>query len=158
MVLTTFGDNYTPLQVAQSNNNAGCVDPGTTFDQENNIVNNWIKPMGYVVQKLGVQNNNISVDTVRTLTSNGFYILAGACMTYNIGNTGSGGHAIVITGVNTDGTFNVGDPTYCSSDTHYQMRTLNPTYPGPDIIGGCPGLTPGNPWGGWGYAYALKKQ
>jgi hypothetical protein len=158
MVLTSFGDIYTPLRVAQTNN-IGCVDPGTTFDQEASVINNWIKPMGYAVQKLGVSaSENISVDTVRTLTANGYYILAGACMRYNLDNTSSGGHSIVITGVNADNTLKVADPTYCRSDTNYQMRTLNPNYPGSDIIGGCPGLAQGTTWGGWGYAYALKKQ
>ena len=161
MILTTFGDTITPVEVG-TQYGMGCTIAGTTPDELTSALNS-LKPT-YVYQSVGVSNNNLNPSTVETLTSKGFYIIAGACMTG--GYRGVTGHTTVITSVNTDGTFNDADPTWnsppnhaCTTDANINMRILNPTYPGPDLSAGTPcNDTTYGPWGGWAWAYAVKKQ
>jgi len=159
MVLTTFGDITTPTNVGIKYG-MGCTSP-TSYDQIKNALNS-LKPK-YAVAELGIRSDNLNPTTLKTYLSEGYYIIAGACM--KGGYSGAIGHTTVITSSNSDGTFNDADPTWksppsngCSTDTNIHMRTLNITYPGPDLPAGTPCSSKTGMWGGWTWAFAVKKQ
>jgi lysophospholipase L1-like esterase len=159
MVLTTFGDTFTPLAVG-TKYGMGCT--GATSYQQIKDALNSLKP-GYAVAVIGPRNNNLNPDTLKTYLGKGYYVIAGGCMTG--GYSDVTGHTTVITSPNTDGTFNDADPTWnsppshgCSTDANVHMRTLNITYPGPDLPAGTQCGDPTGAWGGWSWAFAVKKQ
>jgi lysophospholipase L1-like esterase len=160
MVLTTFGDTTSPIDVG-TKYGMGCT--GSTSYQQIKDALYSLRP-GYAIAVIGPQNNNLSSDTLKTYLGKGYYIIAGGCMTG--GYSGTTGHTTVITSPNTDGTFNDADPTWnsppshdCSTDANVHMRTLNITYPGPDLpTGNTCGNKTEEPWGGWSWAFAVKKQ
>ena len=149
MIVSSFGNIYNPDQVAQANGNMGCTIAGTTFNQTSAAITNWVKPMGYAIQKGFVNpgTTTIDINAVANITASGAYILAGGCFTYKGGTHSDGGHSIVIAGVNPDGTLKVYDPTYCSTGG---LRSFNPST---DVHLNC---WDGN--SGWGFAYAIIKQ
>jgi hypothetical protein len=145
MVLTSFGDAYTPKALGLKFG-FGCE--RATFPKD---ITNVLNTFGYVHQSIYIPSTNrINISAVRTFTQNGYYVIVGACMVCE-GCKGPTQHTTVVLKVNDDNTFEDADPMSCRSDSNYHLRTLDPTYPGPDIKSGCPDGD------GWFWAYAVKK-
>ena len=154
MVAASWGLPWNPLTLAEANGYIGCS-TGTTYNQSMSaIANTFPKPPFSVIYGLvSPSTHQLNVSLVQDLTSKGYLVVAGACITFK-GNEPYGGHSFVIQSVNPNGTLKVYDPTYCTSDTNYWIRAVNPTVNGPDIksYGFC-----GNDGWGWYYAVAIKK-
>lgn len=157
MILSSFGDTYTPTQVGITNH-MGCTGAGTRAQLDGAI--NWVVQKGYVKEDLHVYGK-LDTNTVKKYTSRGYLVIAGACMTVGWSADTSStplhgpiGHSIVIKNVNDNGTLQVLDPTFCSPGNH-GVRTLDPTLDGKDVRTGP--ITPsGCHFSGWGYAIAIK--
>ncbi len=154
MIVSSYGSVYNPYQVSMANGQMGC-NSATNFTQTENAVNNWVSSLGFAIQSNLVAYGSMTTPTtlIAKLTSQGFYILAGGCMTFNSTAEPSGGHSIVIAGVNPDGTLKVYDPTYCTTDQNYTVRnfnTLTDLKTNLQTNGRCG-------FNGWGFMYAIKK-
>jgi hypothetical protein len=147
MILASFGDTvWTPPSVAFANN-MGCRSATTIPQIESSI--EWTRSLGYRVseQSLGFQRN-FNLELAKKYIDNGYLLLGVANVTFpSGGQTRSGGHSFVITGVDVDNkALTVLDPTYCTSDSDYVKRRLGSQ----EVLCDSEGC-------GWYYVRAIKK-
>lgn len=152
MILATFGDTkWNPLNTAlsQKTRRNGCFKGGTN---ESTLLNNfrpWFKSMGYKWPMVNLASGrNFNVKQAKKYLDNGYLLLAGANMTYNRSRSGSGGHAVVIAGLNTQTRIaKVYDPTFCTSDKDYSIRNMDIDK---EVVFNSVGS-------GWYWVYPIKK-
>jgi hypothetical protein len=140
---------YTPITVRNGGGLSGCLLEGSgPWDYLTYIKNN-----GYKVSNYLTSGGRISLSQVKNLLASGWYILAGAHVTW-WQNSGTGnadrshGHAFVISGISGND-LQVYDPTYCENGKSGGLRTLRDV----NNLGiGSVGR------GGWSFAIGIKKK
>lgn len=125
MITYTFGKTtWNPFKVAVANGGEGCFVGGSSaWDFQS-----FMKNQGFTV-RMGTNlasGSYFNVSLAKQRLSEGCYLLTAADMSFNIGNTGRGGHATVITGIDSNNRITMKDPTWCSSDASSGTRFLYP--------------------------------
>lgn len=147
-VMSSFGRlDLNPKSVAMQNGYMGCNSATTIAQIEDSI--EWTKTQGFTVvrESLGFLRD-FNIPLAKEYLDKGYLLLGVANVSFRTNSPiKSGGHSFVITGVDpTSQNLTVLDPTYCTSDESYDVRTLNVN----DVLcdsGGC----------GWYYVHAIKK-
>jgi len=153
MVAASFGLNYNPLTVAEANGFMGCFS-GSEIKPYRAALTNTFPPDQFSIITVSISGGVLDIAQVKTLTGEGYIIIGSGCLTFKSTREPYGGHALVISSVNADGTLKVYDPANCTSNASSGVRKLNPNVGGGDVMSG--GLSCGTDRGWW-YAFAIKK-
>lgn len=156
MIMSAYGDNYSPADVAIPNSRVGCSDNNTTaaYDIETKFTP-WLEKKGYVVSGNLVDwsTGNVNLDAVNKYLNRGYYILGGADVKYMIAsgyNDHYAGHAFVVSKANGQDFTEVYDPTFCEGGRYGGLRKLdnvnNQSLNGNDNVKR------------WIFAFAIKKK
>lgn len=129
MIMASFEgkEAWDPLKVALANGAvAGCND-GTSWNELWYTIKPWLESpaLGYDVGRNLASGEYFNVELARQYLSNGYFILGGANIMYNTNLSGSGGHAFVITSIDSNNYATVYDPTFCSQDDNGRTRTFD---------------------------------
>lgn len=151
MILSSFGrTDLNPSAVSAQNGNMGCDRNGTNNPQ---IINSleWAKSLGFIVENSVASVYDFDVDRAKKFIDTGYLILGIANVKFKTNATpDNGGHSFVITDVDPKlKKLTVLDPTYCSSDSSYEIKVMSVSdiFCDRSLGGMC----------GWLYALPIKK-
>lgn len=152
MILASFGQTqWNPYSTAKANGGLGCGGASSLYD-----FLPWIRSQGYSISPNLANGANFNVSLAKKLISQGYYIVAGANITFRengalTNQNGQGPHAFVITDIDANNVATVYDPTFCNSDSDFAIRRFN-------VLGGKPPLICNTTEGcDWFWAIAFKK-